>query len=153
MWSVVAALQWSTAHALETIMNLLHLSMNPRAEAAGWNFPLGIAGFRFADLNRVRRIAELDSVFRQVLKATDPDLSVSYENYRLAEGKGFDALAVSALLIRVAPYLGRFVARIFHIEAEHRALQERVVGDGRIFEWKKKYLDKQVLKQGPPADM
>ena len=69
-------------------MTLLHLSTNPRAEAAGWNFPLGIAGFRFADLNRVRRIAELDSVFRQELKAADPDLSDDYEEYRLAEGKG-----------------------------------------------------------------
>jgi NADPH-dependent glutamate synthase beta subunit-like oxidoreductase/NAD(P)H-flavin reductase len=134
-------------------MTLLHLSTNPRAEAAGWNFPLGVAGFRFADLNRVRRIAELDSVFRQELKATDPDLSVTYEAYRLAEGTGYDALSGSELLIRVAPHLGRFVARIFHIEAEHHALKQRVVGDGRIFEWKKKYLDKQVLKQGPPADM
>ncbi len=133
-------------------MTLLHLSMNPRAEAAGWNFPLGIAGFRFADLNRVRRIAELDSVFREELKAADPGLSTDYEDYRLAEGKGLDALSESELLIRVAPHLGRFVARIFHIEAEYHALQERVLGDGRIFEWKKKYLDKQVLKESPSAE-
>ena len=105
-------------------MTLLHLSTNPRAEAAGWNFPLGIEGFRFADLNRVRRIAELDSVFRQELKASDPDLSETYEDYRLAEGKGYDALSASELLIRVAPHLGHFVARIFHIEAEHHALQQ-----------------------------
>jgi len=59
-------------------MTLLHLSKNPREEAAGWNFPLGIPGFRFADLNRVRRIAELDSVFRQELRTADPDVSAVY---------------------------------------------------------------------------
>ncbi len=135
-------------------MTLLHLSKNPREEAAGWNFPLGIPGFRFADLNRVRRIAELDGVFRQELKAADPDLSTVYEEYRLVAGQGYEAIAASDILIRVAPHLGRFVARIFHIEAEHQALQQRIVGDGRIFEWKKKYLDKQVLKQQPsPEEM
>ena len=108
-------------------MTLLHLSKNPREEAAGWNFPLGIPGFRFADLNRVRRIAELDGVFRQELKAADPDLSAVYEEYRLVAGQGYEAIAASDILIRVAPHLGRFVARIFQIEAEHHALQQRVL--------------------------
>ena len=55
-------------------MTLLHLSQNPRQEAAGWNFQLGVPGFRFADLNRVRRIASLDEIFREELKLHDPDL-------------------------------------------------------------------------------
>jgi NADPH-dependent glutamate synthase beta subunit-like oxidoreductase/NAD(P)H-flavin reductase len=131
-------------------MTLLHLSMNPREEAASWNFPLGIPGFRFADLNRVRRIADLDRVFRQELQTSDPDLSAVYEDFRRAEGKGYDPVAASDIFIRVAPHLGRFVARIFQIEGEYRVLQERVLTDGRIFDWKKKYLDRQVLKQ-PPA--
>ena len=133
-------------------MTLLHLSKNPREEAAGWNFPLGIPGFRFADLNRVRRIAELDSVFRQELRTADSELSAVYENYRMAEGRGHDAVTASDILIRVAPHLGRFVTRIFQIDAESHALQERVLADGRIFEWKKKYLDKQVLKQPPSPE-
>src|SRR5262245_65219278 len=130
-------------------MTLLHLSKNPREEAAGWNFPLGIPGFRFADLNRVRRIGELDGVFRRELGTADSELSAVYEAYRLAEGKGYDAVTTSNLLIRVAPHLGRFVARIFQIEAENQTLKQRVLTDGRIFEWKKRYLDKQVLKQPP----
>jgi hypothetical protein len=66
-------------------MSLLHLSQNPRAEAAGWNFPLGIPGFRFADLNRVRRIAALDEVFRQELKAADATLAT---RMKLTEAHG-----------------------------------------------------------------
>ncbi|MBM3801437.1 MAG: pyridine nucleotide-disulfide oxidoreductase [Acidimicrobiia bacterium] len=133
-------------------MNLLHLSTNPRSEAAGWNFPLGIPGFRFADLNRVRRIAELDGVFRQALGASDPELSKLYEAYRSAEGKGYEVVAVSDLLIRVAPHLGRFVAQLFGIEAQHESLRQQVWEDGRLFEWKKKYLDRQVLKHPPTQE-
>jgi len=51
---------------------LLHLSANPREDSAGWNFPLGIERFRFADLNRVRRIAAVDRIFRDELRAAEP---------------------------------------------------------------------------------
>ncbi len=130
-------------------MTLLHLSTNPRAEAAGWNFQLGIPGFRFADLNRVRRIAALDQVFRQELSLADSDSSALYEAYREAEGRGYEPKAASDIITTVAPHLGRFVARIFQIEGNYLELQQRALSDGRIFEWKKKYLDKQVLRRRP----
>ena len=133
-------------------MSLLHLSQNPRAEAAGWNFPLGIPGFRFADLNRVRRIAALDEIFRRELEESDAELAAAYEAYRRAAGKGYDPKTGSDILIRVAPYLGRFIAGIFQVKSEYQRLQERVLSDGRIFAWKKKFLDKQVLKNPPSAE-
>src|SRR5215831_1104228 len=133
-------------------MSLLHLSQNPRAEAAGWNFPLGIPGFRFADLNRVRRIAALDDIFRQELQKADPQLAESYEASRNGPDTGDETAIGSDILIRVAPYLGRFIAKIFQIESEYRQLQERVLAEGRIFEWKKKFLDRQVLKQHPSVE-
>src|SRR4029077_1713274 len=133
-------------------MSLLHLSQNPRAEAAGWNFPLGIPGFRFADLNRVRRIAALDEVFRQELKAADATLANTYEAYRSATGEGYDSKSSSDILIRTAPYLGKFIARIFQIQTQYQELQKRVLSDGRIFDWKKKFLDKHVLKHHPSAE-
>jgi NADPH-dependent glutamate synthase beta subunit-like oxidoreductase/NAD(P)H-flavin reductase len=133
-------------------MSLLHLSQNPRAEAAGWNFPLGIPGFRFADLNRVRRIAALDDIFRQELQKADPQLAESYEAARNGRDTGDETAIGSDILIRVAPYLGHFIARIFQIESEYRQLQERVLAEGRIFEWKKKFLDRQVLKQHPSVE-
>jgi len=120
-------------------MNLLHLSKNPREEAAGWNFPLGIAGFRFADLNRVRRIASLDQVFRDELRAKDALLSERYEAYRACSGQGYESKAASDIIVSTALVLGSFIARIFQIEAEYRHLQETVLSNGRIFEWKKKF--------------
>ena len=133
-------------------MTLLHLSQNPRQEAAGWNFRLGVPGFRFADLNRVRRIASLDEIFREELKLHDPDLSLLYEAYREAGGEGYDAQTASDITLRVAPYVNRFIVKLFQIEAEHAQLQEHILSDGRIFEWKKKYLDKYVLKQHPSGE-
>jgi len=133
-------------------MSLLHLSQNPRAEAASWNFPLGIPGFRFADLNRVRRIAALDEIFHDELKSADPGLAATYEAYRLMAGQGYDSKVGSEILIRVAPHLGRFIARIFQIESEYQQLQQQVLSDGRIFDWKKKFLDKQVLRNRPSLE-
>ena len=33
-------------------MNNLHLPSTSRSTATAWNFPLGIEGFRYADLNQ-----------------------------------------------------------------------------------------------------
>ena len=44
-------------------MALTHLPENPRQEARAWNLQLGVPGFKFADLNRVRRLEALDAAF------------------------------------------------------------------------------------------
>ena len=41
-------------------MTFKHLTENPREQARAWNIPLGVPGFRYADLNRVRRLEALD---------------------------------------------------------------------------------------------
>ena len=53
-------------------MNNLHLPSSSRSMATAWNFPLGIEGFRYADLNRVRRLMALYQVFRDELRSADP---------------------------------------------------------------------------------
>ena len=49
-------------------MNYLHLPSSSRDTATAWNFPLGIEGFRYADLNRVRRLMALYQAFRDELR-------------------------------------------------------------------------------------
>ena len=125
---------------------MLHLSSKTSQEGAGWNFPLGLPGFRFADLNRVRRIAALDSIFRDELKLADPVLASEYEAFRKSRGEGYDEKTSSDLIIRVAAFVGPFIAKLFRIEHEHELLGQRIRAEGRIFEWKKRFLDKRVLK-------
>src|ERR1022692_3439238 len=127
-------------------MNMsLHLSVKGREDANAWNFPLGIPGFRYADLNRVRRIGALDKVFREELAATDPELDKEYQAYR-------NGHPTSDVMIRVGAFVGPFVARLFHIEVEYNALHDELLQQGRIFKWKKEFLDKKVLKPHPSSE-
>ena len=120
----------------------LHLSVKSREDHNAWNLPLGIPGFRFADLNRVRRIGALDAVFCEELAAADPELAKAYQDYR--KGK-----PTSDVMIRVGAFVGPFIARLFHIEVEYNALHDQLLQQGRIFKWKKVFVDKHVLKPHP----
>jgi hypothetical protein len=63
-------------------MTFQHLSENPRNEARAWNVPLGVPGFRYADLNRVRRLEALDGAFLAALRSEDAALAADLEAYR-----------------------------------------------------------------------
>ena len=123
----------------------LHLSVRSREDHNAWNLPLGIPGFRFADLNRVRRIGALDKVFCDELAVADPELAKAYQDYR--NGK-----PTSDVMIRVGAFVGPFIARLFHIEDKYNALPDQLLQQGRIFKWKKTYLDKYVLKPAPGSE-
>ena len=135
-------------------MALKHLPENSRQEARAWNLQLGVPGFKYADLNRVRRLEALDKAFLDTLHQTDAALAVELERYRAAKGLGYERRQESELLIRVAPHVGAFVARLFHIEAEYRGLCERKRADGVVFDWKRQFVERQILKQQPaPAPL
>src|SRR4029079_10793021 len=91
-----------------SIMNYVHLPSNSRSAATAWNFPLGIEGFRYADLNRVRRLMALDQVFHSDLRAADPALADRYEQSCREHACGQGKLD-SRLLIDVARHLDRFI--------------------------------------------
>jgi NADPH-dependent glutamate synthase beta subunit-like oxidoreductase/NAD(P)H-flavin reductase len=116
--------------------------------ATAWNLPLGIEGFRYADLNRVRRLMALDQVFRTELRAADPALAERYEHGRQQQAHGA-AQTDTQLLIDVAHYLDAFLGRLFHIEKEIHNLNRRTTDDGAVCEFKKRFLDRLVLKAPP----
>ena len=131
-------------------MTFKHLSENPRDKARAWNIPLGVAGFRYADLNRVRRLESLDRAFLEELRAEDSALADQLVAYRATPPT--DRLEESTLLMAIAPSLGRFVARLFHVENEHEALCASVRGDQLISQWKKQFVERRVFKAPPDAD-
>jgi NADPH-dependent glutamate synthase beta subunit-like oxidoreductase/NAD(P)H-flavin reductase len=130
-------------------MNNLHLPSSSRSTATAWNFPLGIEGFRYADLNRVRRLMALHDVFRDELRAADPALAERYDQRceQAARGEGNEN---TSLLIDVARHLDGFIARLFHIEKEVLDLNRRTLDDRTVYEFKKRFLDRLVLRT-PPA--
>jgi NADPH-dependent glutamate synthase beta subunit-like oxidoreductase/NAD(P)H-flavin reductase len=128
-------------------MNNLHLPSSSRSAATAWNFPLGIEGFRYADLNRVRRLMALYQAFRDELRSADPALAERYEQACEHASPTED----TALLIDVARHLDSFIGRLFHIEKEANDLNRRTADDRTVFEFKKRFLDRLVLKT-PPAE-
>jgi NADPH-dependent glutamate synthase beta subunit-like oxidoreductase/NAD(P)H-flavin reductase len=133
-------------------MALKHLPENIREQTRAWNLQLGVPGFKYADLNRVRRLEALDAAFLAELHESDAALAADFERYRRAKGCGFERLQESELLIRVAPYVGRFIARMFHIADEHAALCERVRSDQVLFQWKRNFIERRVLKAPPSPE-
>jgi NADPH-dependent glutamate synthase beta subunit-like oxidoreductase/NAD(P)H-flavin reductase len=130
-------------------MALKHLPDNPRQEARAWNLQLGVPGFKYADLNRVRRLEALDKAFLETLHESAPPLAAEFERYRRVSGSGLERLEESALLIRVAPYVGTFIARLFHIDEEYGALCARIRADQVVFEWKRQFIERHILKTPP----
>src|SRR3990170_1697272 len=119
-------------------MALKHLPENTREEARAWNLQLGVPGFKYADLNRVRRLEALDRAFLAELHSLDHDLAEDFQRYRASGGKDRERLLESELLIKVAPHAGAFIARLFHIEADHDALCRRLGADQIVFQWKRR---------------
>ena len=113
-------------------MNNLHLPSSSRSMATAWNFVLGIDGFRYADLNRVRRLMALYQLFRDELRSADPALAERYEHRCGQAARGEDE-ADTQLLIDVARHLDRFIARLFHIEKEVGELNRRTADDRTVY--------------------
>ncbi len=130
-------------------MALKHLAENPRQQARGWNLQLGVPGFKYADLNRVRRLVALDNAFLAALDASDPEGGAALRAYRATQGAGLEAVQESDLLLRLAPHVGAFIARLFTIEHEYAALQERLRADAMVFRWKRDFVERRVLRNVP----
>ncbi len=132
-------------------MNYLHLPSSSRSTATTWNFPLGIEGFRYADLNRVRRLMALHQAFCEELRSADPALGVRYDSSLAAHARG-QGKEDADLLVDIARHLDRFIARLFHIEKEVTELNRRTMDDRTVYEFKKRFLDRVVVKSPPTAD-
>jgi NADPH-dependent glutamate synthase beta subunit-like oxidoreductase/NAD(P)H-flavin reductase len=89
---------------------------------------LGLPGFEYADLYDPARLKDLLAVFDELVTKEDPELAAAFENYRSTQGAGMAAPEISELLVRMAPHVGRFVARLFDAE-NTRHLQARAIQD------------------------
>ncbi|HAZ61583.1 MAG TPA: pyridine nucleotide-disulfide oxidoreductase [Gammaproteobacteria bacterium] len=114
---------------------------------------LGIPGFRYADLHQPERLAALSTAFDAALEAAAPALAGEYRQWL----DGTVTLAVeeeSDLVVRLAPHVGGFVARLFGVEAERAAKQRRILVEfDTIFRFRSEVVQKagQQLKGDLPS--
>jgi len=83
---------------------------------------LGIPGFVYSDLHDPARLCDLLEVFDRTLQQKDAGLFAEFEAYRKCQGEGMAPEGISELLVKMAPHVGEFVARLFDV-SEDRAAQ------------------------------
>ncbi len=90
--------------------------MVAKSGASERNFPLGIAGYHYADLHQPERLQDLFKTFEAFVREDDAVLYAEFRAYHSCQGGGMSAIAISDLLVRLAPYVGRFVSTLFDVE-------------------------------------
>jgi NADPH-dependent glutamate synthase beta subunit-like oxidoreductase/NAD(P)H-flavin reductase len=95
------------------------------ADKAVAQLVLGIPGFSYGDLYEPARLAELLKVFDDSVRTHDGDTFKAFEQYRACGGEGMSPEAVSDVLVRMAPYVGSFLARLFKVEKQREQVMAR----------------------------
>jgi NADPH-dependent glutamate synthase beta subunit-like oxidoreductase/NAD(P)H-flavin reductase len=90
---------------------------------------LGIPGFNYADLYHPERLHDLFNVFDSSVKLQNPKLHEQFNNYRLTQGTGLSPEDISDLLVRMGPYVGQFVAKIFNVSEQHQAQGKKIIDE------------------------
>ncbi len=109
------------------------------------NAPLeiNVPGFEYADLYEPQRLKELSDYFEAEVKKTDPQLSTDFAVYRACQGEGMKPQEISELLVRMAPQVGTFIAKMFNIISEHELQKASILADVEsIFVLKKEVVAK-----------
>jgi NADPH-dependent glutamate synthase beta subunit-like oxidoreductase/NAD(P)H-flavin reductase len=83
-----------------------------------YDFALGIPGFTYADLYQPARLQALLERFDESVRIAQPELFAAFQAYRACGGEGMPPEQISDLLVRMAPQVGAFVARLFQVERE-----------------------------------
>jgi NADPH-dependent glutamate synthase beta subunit-like oxidoreductase/NAD(P)H-flavin reductase len=76
---------------------------------------LGIPGFEYKDLYDAKRLSDLLTVFDQSVQQHDAALFAEITAYRACGGEGMKPEDISELLVKMAPLVGTFVARLFNV--------------------------------------
>ncbi len=107
------------------------------------NLILGIPGFSYPDLYDSARLKELLDVFDASVERHDSELHSEFKAYRQNQGEGLAPEVVSDLLVRMGPYVGRFVATLFNVSEQHQAQGEKIKDEiDSIFTFKNEIVDK-----------
>lgn len=85
------------------------------------HFATGIADFNYQDLHDPERLKALSDVFYTSIKTHDLELYQQFIAYAENQNDAISAQQISDLLVKMAPYVGKFVAKLFHVSAEHQA--------------------------------
>ena len=105
---------------------------------------LGVPGYTFADLHDPDRLASLYERFCEEVQASDPRLWAEWEDYRRTPDAPRAPVTRSRLLLSMAPFVSRFVARLFQIGAESAAVGRATANQDDLFRFKIEFVRRRV---------
>lgn len=103
---------------------------------ANQDFDLGVVGFKFSDLFDAIKLRELAEKFYDEVKEENPLLHDALTKYIEARGAGYEKRVESNILTDSAPYLSRFVARMFGITREREQFEREITEQNPIWKYK-----------------
>jgi NADPH-dependent glutamate synthase beta subunit-like oxidoreductase/NAD(P)H-flavin reductase len=121
------------------------MSLSPSESSAEATTKLGVAGYTFADLHDPDRLASLYERFCEEVQSSNPTFWSEWDTYRRSPDAPRTPLALSNLLIGMAPYVSRFLARLFDVGAPAEAVGEATRAQDDLFRFKIDFVRRRAL--------
>src|ERR1700716_1446701 len=112
---------------------------------AGASDALGVPGYSFGDLHEPERLSSLYERFCEEAQASDPALWRDWDAYRRAPDAPRPPIALSPLLIAMAPHVSRFVKRLFEVDAPAAAIAAATRAQDDLFRFKVDFVRRRAL--------
>ncbi len=108
----------------------------PASTSAAHDFNLGIANFKYSDLFDADKLRELAEKFYDEIKTENALLHEALSKYIEARGEGYEKRVESNILTDAAPYLSRFIGKMFGITKERERLETEITEQDPIWKYK-----------------
>src|SRR3954465_4108704 len=106
---------------------------------------LGIPGYSYTDLHDPERLSSLYERFCEQVSADNPALWREWDSYRQAPDAPRPPVALSNLLIAMAPHVSRFLQRLFDVDAPGDAIAPATRGQDDLFRFKVDFVRRRAL--------
>src|SRR3954463_8413195 len=106
---------------------------------------LGIPGYSYTDLHDPERLSSLYERFCEQVSADNPALWREWDAYRRDPDAPRSPVALSNLLIAMAPHVSRFVTRLFDVDRPLAAIVRATQEQDALFRFKVDFVRRRAL--------
>src|SRR5262249_28695089 len=106
---------------------------------------LGVPGYSFSDLHDPDRLASLYERFCEQVAADDPALWRDWDAYRRSPDAPPPPIALSTLLIAMAPHVSRFLTRLFDVDRPLPSIAQGPRAQDDLFRFKVDFVRRRAL--------
>jgi NADPH-dependent glutamate synthase beta subunit-like oxidoreductase/NAD(P)H-flavin reductase len=122
--------------------------LDTSARPAPASFTPGVEGFSYRDLRDLRALPRLTAAFDAFAAPLVGDAAwAAFTRYRATKGDGLSPEEVSDVLVKTAPAVAAFLAKLFGVEGGRAALGADVAREDVVFEFKRDFVKKRTAKR------